>query len=362
MLPAGCEELCPGCRYRALTPAESAAKKHAWAARWLGEQTLPLREPAQRLGYRRKTLLHAERGPGGWRLGLLKRKGWDAELVPIPDCPAHAPAVNRILGALRSALPTEIPLAFVQVSGPLLTLVLKCKPSQEWRAWGRGAEPELRAAGALGLQLNWNPSAGRKVMSARHQELVFGERFVREEGLLHGALSFRQQIPQLEGHALRTARDFLRQHQAPRILDLYSGAGASLALWEAEGWRAAGVELAGEAVEAARLNAPLSLVLKGKAEQRLPQLEEFLAAGPGDPFSVYTNPPREGMAPEVTAWLAARAPVAVAYLSCNPRTLARDLELLGPAYRLASSQPYDFFPGTDHVEALALLERRLPGA
>lgn len=355
MLPSGCVDACPGCRYRGLPAAESDEKKEAWARRWLGPSALPIRAPKTRLGYRRKTLLHAGKDErGNWTLGLLKRKGWDAELVPIPDCPAHAPELNQLLRSLLPLLPSTLPLAFVQASGPLLTLVLKSKPSEEWRSWAKGTEEELKRAGAAGLQLNWNPSAGRKAISSRHQEIIFGERFVEEDGLLHGALSFRQQIPELENEALEGALQFFRKKNLRTVLDLYSGAGASLALWERQGWRCAGVELGGEACEAAKRNAPGSLVLKGKVEQRLPQLAQFSA---GESFLVYTNPPREGMGEEVCRWLLERGPAAIAYLSCNPRSQAADLALLAPKFRLAGAQPYDFFPRTDHVECLALLEQ-----
>lgn len=355
MLPPGCVDACPGCRYRGLPAAESDEKKEAWARKWLGPSVRPLRAPKERLAYRRKTLLHAGKDESGsWSLGLLKRTGWDTELVPIPECPAHAPELNRLLARLLYLLHPGIPLAFVQASGALLTLVLKCKASEEWRAWARGTEAELRAAGASGLQLNWNPSAGRKAVSSRHQELVFGPRFVSDGEVLHGALSFRQQIPELEREALSLALDFLKKSNSGVAVDLYSGAGASLALWEKQGWRCAGVELGGEAAEAAKLNAPASVVLKGKVEQRLPQLDEFLGK---EDFLVYTNPPREGMLEEVCRWLLERRPEAIAYLSCNPRSQAADLALLAPAYRLVSAQPFDFFPGTDHVECLALLAR-----
>lgn len=359
MLPQGCVEKCPGCRYRGLSSPESDARKQAWAERWLGPAR-PIRTSSSRLGYRRKTLLHAGKGSEGWELGLLKRRGWDAELVAIPDCPAHSPELNASLAALRALLPADLPLAFVQASGPLLTLVLKCRPEERWRAWARGTEPALREAGVAGLQLNWHPSAGRKPLSSRHQEPIFGERFVNSGSGYHGALSFRQQIAELENEALALALAFFRIYGALRVVDLYCGTGASLALWEEQGWRACGVELTGEAVEAAKLNAPLSLVLKGKVEHRLPQLDSFLAESPAESFLAYTNPPREGMGREVCDWLRQKGPVAIAYLSCNPKSLAADLARLGNFYRLVETQPFDFFPQTDHVEALALLERRSP--
>lgn len=357
-LPSGCVERCPGCRYRVLPPSESDARKQAWVASCLAPRPVAaIRSPARRLGYRRKALLHAGVGQSGWELGLLRRLGpqrREKELIPIPACPLHEPALNDRLTVLRSLVPDEAPLAFVQASGRVLTLVLKCAPSPRWLAWARAIEKPLRASGVESLFLNWNPSAGRRALSSRHQELVFGTALVEEAGLKHGALSFRQQIPEVENAALGLAEAFLGGSEV--VVDLYSGAGTSLARWRARGARVAGVELVAEACRAAELNAPGTLVLKGRAEHRLPQLDEFLR---GAPFAVYTNPPRDGHAGEILAWLALRAPERIAYLSCNARSLARDLETLQEHYELAAPvQPFDFFPLTDHVECLALLARK----
>jgi tRNA/tmRNA/rRNA uracil-C5-methylase (TrmA/RlmC/RlmD family) len=71
----------------------------------------------------------------------------------------------------------------------------------------------------------------------------------------------------------------------------------------------------------------------------------------------YVNPPRSGLEPEVTRALAGELrPARIAYLSCSAGTLARDLAMLESAgYAVARIHPYDFFPLTHHVEALALL-------
>ncbi len=360
MTPPGCVDACPGCRYRALTPEESDRRKTAWAREQLApwaDRLSPLRAPAQRWGYRRKILLHARRASGGWELGLLRRTGprkHDTVLIPIPQCPLHDPALNSLLMDLRTLIPEGLPLVYVQASGALLTLVLKCAPSDAWRAWAASTETALRAGGALGLQLNWNPAAGRRALSSRHQERVFGPELVPAfDGLLHGAQSFRQQIAELENAALDAAETHLAGAQLRTVVDLYSGAGGSLSRWRRRGWRAVGVELGGEACRAAELNAPGALVLKGRVEQRLPQLREFLS---GAPFVLYTNPPREGHAPEPLEWIREAKPARIAYLSCNTRTLARDLAQLAD-YRVESLEPFDFFPQTDHVETLALLHR-----
>jgi 23S rRNA (uracil1939-C5)-methyltransferase len=255
---------------------------------------------------------------------------------------------------LRTLMPAGIPLVYVLASGVIFTLVLKCHADEKWQAWARQLEAPLRAAGVESLFLNWNPAAGRRALSSRHQKLVFGKELVIDGGHLHGALSFRQQIPELEGAALGRAEKHLAG--AELIVDLYSGAGASLTHWLALGARVAGVELVAEACRAAEQNAPGAVVLKGRVEHRLPQLDEIVGK---EPFSLYTNPPRSGHEPEVIAWMLSQKPLRIAYLSCNSKSQARDLAALSAQYEITGEiWAMDFFPQTDHVECLALLTKK----
>ena len=77
---------------------------------------------------------------------------------------------------------------------------------------------------------------------------------------------------------------------------------------------------------------------------------------------VVLDPPRDGLEPEVVRTLLARRPGRVAYVSCSPDRLARDLARLcaadGGAYALASVRLFDMFPRTMHFETLALLVAR----
>ena len=78
----------------------------------------------------------------------------------------------------------------------------------------------------------------------------------------------------------------------------------------------------------------------------------------GTPPSVVTNPPRTGMAAPAVDALRNSGARCIAYVSCDPATLARDVALLVPAYRLAALTVFDQFPQTAHMECLAVLERR----
>jgi 23S rRNA (uracil1939-C5)-methyltransferase len=73
---------------------------------------------------------------------------------------------------------------------------------------------------------------------------------------------------------------------------------------------------------------------------------------------IITDPPRAGMHADVVARILETAPSRVVYVSCNPATQARDLQMMDAQYEVAAVQPVDMFPHTHHVENVVLLKRR----
>jgi 23S rRNA (uracil1939-C5)-methyltransferase len=80
----------------------------------------------------------------------------------------------------------------------------------------------------------------------------------------------------------------------------------------------------------------------------------------GIPDVIITDPPRAGMHEEVIKIIVAAAPEKIVYVSCNPSTQARDIQLFSNDYLVAGVQPVDMFPHTHHVENVVLLKRK-PG-
>jgi 23S rRNA (uracil1939-C5)-methyltransferase len=76
---------------------------------------------------------------------------------------------------------------------------------------------------------------------------------------------------------------------------------------------------------------------------------EFVAKH-GAPDVVITDPPRAGMHPKAVQFLLDLAAPRIVYVSCNPATQARDLQVLAAKYRVVQSQAVDMFPHTHHVE------------
>lgn len=72
--------------------------------------------------------------------------------------------------------------------------------------------------------------------------------------------------------------------------------------------------------------------------------------------TLIVDPPRAGLHRDLIERINSVKPPKIIYLSCNPATLARDLQLLQPGYAIQSVDGYNFFPRTPHIEALAVLE------
>lgn len=152
-------------------------------------------------------------------------------------------------------------------------------------------------------------------------------------------------------------RDWVKEEKADTVLDLYCG-GGGITLSVADCCRkVVGVESNEAAVEDAKANAAGNRLRNaefycGATEFLLPAL---LALGSQ---ILICDPPRAGMHAKASAVLAAQGPGTVIYVSCNPVSLARDLGVLGQAYRLERLEIFDLFPHTEHVEAVALLRRK----
>ncbi len=361
-LPEGCVAACPACAHRTLQAKASHARKTAWLheklAPWTGVMAPLEAVPApQRWNYRRNVCLRTAWQDDAWHFGLMR----GPRLIPIPDCPVHAPDVRAAVRLLAGVLPPgpDFPMAYYVQSRAQATLVLKTATMPVRTGVDDACWESLMAAGLEGLWLHLHPAAGRRVFAKKTWHLHRGRsRSLDEDGLRYGPTAFQQLLPALHRRALDEAGAFLSPGPADAVVDLYCGIGASLVRWRARGAAVCGVEAGGEAVACAVENAPGATVWRGACAQRLPQLRAWLAERPGRRL-LYANPPRTGLEPDVLAWIAREArPHRLAYLSCSAGTLRRDLDALtDEGYHVERITPYDFFPQTYHVETLCLLDR-----
>ena len=178
-----------------------------------------------------------------------------------------------------------------------------------------------------------------------------------------GPKSFYQTNSEQAYELYKVARDFAGLTGNELVYDLYTGTG-TIANFVAQKARfVVGIEYVPEAIADAKVNAALNgldrktLFYAGDMKDIL--TDAFIDEH-GRPDVIITDPPRAGMHADVVGVILNAAPKRIVYVSCNPATQARDLQLLDAKYRVVAVQPVDMFPQTHHVENVVLLELKTP--
>ncbi len=139
------------------------------------------------------------------------------------------------------------------------------------------------------------------------------------------------------------------------VWDLYSGTGTIALFISGRVKKVYGFELVESAVNDAEKNAKINKInnVQFISGDLLKNIDLFSPL----PDIVIVDPPRSGMHPGVCEKLAQIGAKRIVYVSCNPGTLARDIQLLSGQYRVSRVQPVDMFPHTYHIETVVLLEK-----
>jgi len=158
----------------------------------------------------------------------------------------------------------------------------------------------------------------------------------------------------------RKAREFAALRGDEIVYDLYTGTGTIANFIAAGAGKVVGIESVPEAIEDAKVNSDLNGITNTSfhAGDMKDLFNADFIAEHGRPEVVITDPPRAGMHQQVVAALLELAPEKIVYVSCNPATQARDVQLLSEKYRFPRSQAVDMFPHTHHIENMLLLQRK----
>ena len=173
-----------------------------------------------------------------------------------------------------------------------------------------------------------------------------------------GPKSFYQTNTDQAYHLYSVARQFAGLTGEEVVYDLYTGTGTIANFVARSAKKVVGIEYVPEAIEDAKVNSDINgtgntLFFAGDMKDIL--TAEFIA-GHGRPDVIITDPPRAGMHPDVVETILRAKPRRIVYVSCNPATQARDLQLLARLYKVVAVQPVDMFPHTPHVENVVALE------
>lgn len=182
-----------------------------------------------------------------------------------------------------------------------------------------------------------------------------------------GPKSFYQTNTEQAYELYKVARQFAfeglepsSEGELPLVYDLYTGTGTIANFVARQARKVIGIEYVPEAIEDARCNSEINgidntLFFAGDMKDILNG--KFFETH-GTPDIIITDPPRAGMHPDVVSTILAASPRRIVYVSCNPATQARDLQLLDQIYKVSRVRPVDMFPHTQHVENVVMLEKR----
>lgn len=325
---------CGACQFQHLRYEDQLLAKGAIvgdALRRVGglEVADPVVTPSREWGYRSKITLSV----GG---EVEKRIGFRAYSDPdrvfeMADCPVATDPVRAAWSALadtRGLLPDDLTQIVLRESGDTIHLVLTSEVAKF------DPTPLVeRVAGPCSVWLKRADGTLKPVAGADDSPpLVF------EQSNLEMAQAIRQE-----------AVAGLGDCDGKVVADLYCGMGMTTQLLVEAGALARAVDSDTDAIEWAAGETPRAMFVAGRVEECLSQL--------GDPEAIVVNPPRTGLSSRVRDWLKDRREqgAKIAYISCDPATLARDLKHIGcPGLQLLRA--YDLFPQTSHVETLVVVE------
>ena len=341
---------CTGCQWQHLDyPAQLRIKRGKVVEALqrvggIGNPAVDAVRPSPRpLGYRNHARLTVKRQDGREGvLGFVNRE--TRRFVRIDRCLLMHEGVNRLLAQLqdRCQETTQLSIRAAHTAAAPEDGSGASVPGDS--ANGPGA---LVEAGDYLIQPalhhpDITPATGQK----RYRESVDGHSF------LVSSPSFFQVNVEQAAAAAQAVREGLELNGGDTLLDAYAGVGAFAVLLAGAVKQVIAVEESAAAVEDARRNA----AHLDNVEFIAGRTEEILPALPAAPEAVVLDPPRAGCQPPALQALIRMRTPRVAYVSCDPETLARDLKtLLAGGYRLLRVTPIDMFPQTHHIECVALL-------
>lgn len=150
--------------------------------------------------------------------------------------------------------------------------------------------------------------------------------------------------------------NLVKELKCNTIYDLYCGTGTISLLVSDYAKKVIGIEVVKDAIEDAKNNAILNNITNTKFY--LGDVSKVISKLKDNPNTIILDPPRSGISKKIIEYLLSLEVKNIIYVSCNPLTLARDINLLDEKYSLESIKLVDEFPNTYHVESICLLKLR----
>jgi len=343
----------------------------------LSTLSVPLTQASPlRFGYRSRVKLAVRRVGGQVRIGLYVPDSH--KVVDISACPVHPEPITRIVQFLKLAIERldiapydeehdtgqlryiDLRYSFWQ-RRVLLTLVTRHMHFPEVRELIR--ELERRFPFLSGVVQNIHDKPGNVIWGERFHPLRGRDSVLERIGPFHLAIPvnvFSQANPPVARKLYETVVEWAGLKGQEITLDLYCGIGPISLYLASRAKLVVGIDDNASAINVAKENARRNgyhntRFFAGDAAEKLKETATNLPAID----LIVMNPPRKGLSPDTFTVLVEVAVPKLIYVSCDPLTLARDLDrFCQVGYTVLQVQPFDMFPQTGQVETVALLERR----
>ena len=380
---------CKSCAYRNISyESESKLKedgvRRLFDTEALGHiRTAPITASPSELRYRNKAQYPVARVEGEIKVGFYAPKSH--RVTPVRDCPLTPPIFSEICECITAFMERNSITAYDEISGRglvrhiylrrgevsgevLVTLVINgtaLPHSEELLKEMSEKFPEI-----VGILLNINREATNVVLGKDYITL-FGRDYIFDTlagvSLKITAPSFYQVNHDCAEFLYAKARELAELKPTDTLLDLYCGAGSIGLSMARDVEKLIGIEIVPSAVECAKENAEANGITNAefyvgdaKDTERLLEEAERTRGEKIKPDVVILDPPRGGCDEGLVRFVSSLSPRRIVYISCNPKTLARDVErFMAFGYKAEEVYPVDMFPMTGHVESVVCLTRRL---
>ena len=374
---------CGGCTLQHLSdPAQAAAKQQAVesALQRIGHFQFkdgvlqPLLVAPMALGYRNRAVIPLERRDDGSLRAGYYRAG-SHTLVNMNHCPVLDRRLDALIKPLKHDLErTDWPvdrhllhqgglrhlaLRVASSTGEIVITLISSHSALDGLA--QLAQTWMdRWPAVVGVCLNLQPMTSNTLFGSETQ-VVAGRGSVTEHfaglDLQIAADTFFQVNTAQAERVVDLIAAALGAGTGDLLIDGYCGIGTYGLPMAASGWRVHGIENHPGSIALARQNAAANQ-LTSRCSFDVADMAEGLTRVLDQATAVLLDPPRRGLDPAVIQALIACPVAKLLMLSCDPATLARDLNRLNTGYEVTSVQAIDFFPNTSHVETLAVLKQR----
>ncbi len=353
---------CGGCDYRHVSyEYQLQLKKEVLENTLKGYEVLDIVKDEDPYYYRNKVQIPVRNG----KMGFYRRNSND--IVEFDDCLIESKIANRIIARLKETLKEEkdadhlrhIVIKHAEETDEVMVAFVTDSFAADLSHSTDLLIKEFPQIRSIILNLNDEKT---NVILGKEERLLYGREYIYDEydgiRVKLSLKSFYQvnhsQMKKLYAGIAELAGNDPRT----KILDLYCGIGSISLYLARNAGQVCGVEIVKEAEENAGDNARINGI--DNAEFVLADASRNMDEYLKDRDLVVVDPPRKGISTDLIASIIRSDVKRVIYVSCNPATLKRDLDLLKDSFEIGKIRPYDMFPYTVHCECLVILSRKNP--